>query len=70
METMEQRNAFTEGPILRPLIRFTVPIMLALFLQAMYGAVDLIVVGQFAGDAGSVSAVSTGSTMKSGAKRS
>ena len=63
METTEQRNAFTEGPILRPLIRFTVPIMLALFLQAMYGAVDLIVVGQFAGDAGSVSAVSTGSTM-------
>ena len=45
METMEQRNAFTEGPILRPLIRFTVPIMLALFLQAMYGAVDRIVVG-------------------------
>lgn len=63
MESAEQRNAFTEGPILKPLVRFTIPIMLALFLQAMYGAVDLIVVGQFAGDAGSVSAVSTGSTM-------
>ena len=58
-----QKNSFTEGPILSPLVRFTVPIMLALLLQAMYGAVDLIVVGQFAGDAGSVSAVSTGSTM-------
>lgn len=60
---MKQKNSFTEGPILAPLIRFTVPIILALLLQAMYGAVDLMVVGQFAGDAGSVSAVSTGSTM-------
>lgn len=60
---MQSKNSFTEGPILSPLIRFTVPIILALLLQAMYGAVDLMVVGQFAGDAGSVSAVSTGSTM-------
>ncbi len=58
-----QKNEFTEGPILKPLIKFTIPIMLALFLQAMYGAVDLMVVGQFTSDAGSVSAVSTGSTM-------
>ena len=60
---MQQKNTFTEGPILAPLIRFTLPIILALLLQAMYGAVDLMVVGQFAGDAGSVSAVSTGSAM-------
>lgn len=60
---MQQKNTFTEGPILAPLIRFTLPIILALLLQAMYGAVDLMVVGQFAGDAGSVAAVSTGSTM-------
>lgn len=60
---MHKKNTFTEGPILAPLIRFTVPIILALLLQSMYGAVDLMIVGQFAGDAGSVSAVSTGSTM-------
>ena len=60
---VQQKNTFTEGPILAPLIRFTLPIILALLLQAMYGAVDLMVVGQFAGDAGSVSAVSTGSAM-------
>ena len=60
---MQKKNTFTEGPILAPLIRFTVPIILALLLQSMYGAVDLMIVGQFAGDAGSVSAVSTGSTM-------
>ena len=58
---MQQKNTFTEGPILAPLIRFTLPIILALLLQAMYGAVDLMVIGQLAGDAGNVSAVSTGS---------
>lgn len=60
---MQKKNTFTEGPILLPLVKFTFPIILALLLQSMYGAVDLMVVGQFAGDAGSVSAVSTGSTM-------
>ena len=59
---MDHKNNFTEGKILPPLIKFTFPILLALFLQAMYGAVDLIVVGQF-GTAASVSAVATGSTM-------
>ena len=52
--------SLTEGPILSSLIRFTLPILGALFLQAMYGAVDLAVVGHFAEKA-EVSAVSTGS---------
>ena len=34
-------NDFTEGPILGPLLKFTLPILLALFLQSLYGAVDL-----------------------------
>ena len=51
---------FTEGKILFPLVRFALPVLLALFLQAMYGAVDLWVVGRF-GSAADVSAVSTGS---------
>ena len=55
----ETRN-FTQGKIFSPLIRFALPVLLALFLQAMYGAVDLLVVGQF-GTAAGVSAVSTGS---------
>ena len=38
-----------QGNILRTLISFAVPVLLALFLQAMYGAADLIIVGQFAG---------------------
>ena len=39
-----------------------VPILGALILQAMYGAVDLLVVGQFGTDAG-ISAVATGSNI-------
>lgn len=38
-----------QGNILRTLLSFAVPVLLALFLQAMYGAADLIIVGQFAG---------------------
>lgn len=57
---MKDETSFTEGRILVPLIRFSVPILLAVFLQAMYGAVDLLVVGRF-GSSASVSAVSTGS---------
>ncbi|WP_037297153.1 MATE family efflux transporter [Ruminococcus flavefaciens] len=53
-------NSFTEGAILPKLLKFMLPVLLAMFLQAMYGAVDLLVVGQFGTDA-DVSAVSTGS---------
>ena len=53
---------FLQGKILPTLIKFAVPLMLSLFLQALYGAVDLIVVGQF-GSTASVSAVATGSQL-------
>ena len=60
---MHSAQNFTEGKIFSPLIRFTVPVLLSLFLQAMYGAVDLLIVGQFGGENADifVSAVSTGS---------
>ena len=45
---MEQIRDFTKGPILGPLLAFSMPILLALFLQALYGAVDLLVVGKYA----------------------
>ncbi|MGN0625924.1 MAG: MATE family efflux transporter [Oscillospiraceae bacterium] len=57
---METSNRFTEGKVLSPLIRFALPILFAIFLQTMYGAVDMLVVGQFS-SAAEVSAVSTGS---------
>lgn len=57
------KNAnFTEGKILSPLIQFVFPIIFSLFLQSLYGAVDLLVVGHFA-DAANVSAVSIGSQL-------
>lgn len=57
---MDKTYTFTEGKLLSPMIKFTIPIFGALFLQTMYGAVDMMVIGQFAG-AADVSAVSTGS---------
>lgn len=60
---MYKTQNFTEGKIFSPLIRFALPVLAALFLQAMYGAVDLLIVGQFGGELADVfvSAVSTGS---------
>ena len=59
---MENTHDFTRGKILGPLIAFAVPVLFALFLQAMYGAVDLMIVGQYASTA-DVSAVATGSQL-------
>ena len=57
---MKKQHDFTQGPILPALLKFALPVLLALLLQAMYGAVDLQVVGRF-GTAADISAVSTGS---------
>lgn len=55
-----QTGDFLSGPILPPLISFAIPLLLSLLLQALYGGVDLAVVGQFSPPASS-SAVATGS---------
>ena len=57
---MRKEHDFTQGAILPALLKFALPVLLALLLQAMYGAVDLQVVGRF-GTAADISAVSTGS---------
>ncbi|MCD8355451.1 MAG: MATE family efflux transporter [Clostridia bacterium] len=63
---MSKTNAladdFTQGSIAKKLIKFMIPVLGALILQAMYGAVDLLVVGQFGTSAG-ISAVATGSNI-------
>lgn len=41
-------NDFLKGPILPSLMKFAIPVMFALFLQALYAAVDLWAVGTFA----------------------
>lgn len=55
------RNLVSRSSCKASAIRFALPVLGALILQAAYGAVDLMVVGQF-GDASSISAVGTGST--------
>ena len=55
-------NDFTSGPILSKMLRFMIPILGALILQAAYGAVDIMVVGRF-GTTEGISGVSTGSNI-------
>ena len=57
---MQKINNFTRGKILPSLIKFSLPVLLSIFLQTMYGAVDMMIVGWFGTDA-DVTAVSTGS---------
>ena len=50
----------TKGSVLKTLLRFAVPFLIANLLQALYGGADLFVVGWF-DDAASVAAVAIGS---------
>lgn len=68
IQYMKEAN-FTEGKIASPLLKFTVPILLAILLQALYGAVDLLVVGQFgSGAAGGISATAQVSAVATGSQ--
>lgn len=40
-------NTILQGTIFEPLLKFTLPLMLAILIQALYGAVDLMIVGKF-----------------------
>lgn len=55
------RKDLTRGSMLKNLFSFAFPFLLANFLQALYGAVDLWVVGKFGGGKIAVAAVSNGS---------
>lgn len=59
---MKQTKDFTTGSVLGSLIKFAVPVLAAMFLQSLYGGVDLLIVGQFATTA-DVSGVATGSQL-------
>ena len=61
---MTQTGNLTEGKIFTTLIKFAVPVFFTLFLQALYGGVDLLIVGQFA-ETADVSGVATGSMLLS-----
>ncbi|WP_026881609.1 MATE family efflux transporter [Clostridium akagii] len=57
---MEQQNNLLEGNIVKTLLIFAGPFLVANLLQALYGAADLLIVGKFSSSA-EVSAVATGS---------
>jgi len=56
---MKKDNLLTEGNVLSVLLRFSVPFLIANIIQALYGAVDLMVIGRYCSPQ-SVAAVSTG----------
>lgn len=43
----QNQNPLTSGAIYKPMMKFMLPVMFATFLQALYGAVDLLVIGRF-----------------------
>lgn len=55
----KEENLLTEGGVLHVLLRFSVPFLIANIIQALYGAVDLMVIGRYCAPE-SVAAVSTG----------
>ncbi|MFI3314051.1 MAG: MATE family efflux transporter [Rikenellaceae bacterium] len=57
---LEKGDALISGKVTKSLVSFTIPILFALFLQIMYGAIDMFIVGNFA-QINDVSGVSTGS---------
>jgi len=57
---MRESQNFTEGKLFFPIIRFAMPVLAAMLLQTMYGAVDMMIVGNYS-SAADVSAISTGS---------
>ena len=59
---MTKENSLIHGKVLPGLLRFAIPVLAAMFLQALYCGADLLIVGQF-GTTGDVSGVSTGSML-------
>lgn len=57
---MNSNHDLTRGSVFQTLTAFALPFLAANFLQALYGATDLFVVGQFSGTS-AISAVNIGS---------
>ena len=57
--TIMEQN-LTNGSVMKHILRFSLPYLLAYFLQTLYGMADLFIIGQFEGVAGTT-AVSVGS---------
>lgn len=62
---MHEKESLSEGNILVVLVKFTIPVLLAILLQTTYGTVDLWVISQFATVA-DLSAITIGSQIMNG----
>ncbi len=56
----KKEQNLTEGSIPKTLILFALPFVIANFLQALYGACDLIIIGHFVGESAAISSVAIG----------
>ena len=54
---MEAGNTLTTGSAGKRLLSFAAPIILANLIQAIYGLVDMVVVGHYLGSAGMSAAI-------------
>ena len=61
MARVKKTVDMTEGPFLKKMILFAIPIIITGVLQNLYNAADLVVVGQFRGDLAVAAVGSTGS---------
>lgn len=61
-EIKKPETSFTSGNLPKAMMKFSVPYMLGILVQNLYGAVDLFVVGHFA-ETADVSAVTVGSQL-------
>ena len=61
MQRLKKKVDMTEGPFLKKMIAFAIPILVSGLLQCFYNAADLIVIGQFRGDVAVAAVGSTGS---------
>lgn len=61
MQRLKKTVDMTEGPFLKKMVVFAIPILISGLLQCFYNAADLIVVGQFEGDIAVAAVGSTGS---------
>lgn len=59
VKSLKQNVNMLEGPLLKNIILYTIPIILTGFLQLLFNAADLVIVGQFCG---SLSVAAVGAT--------
>jgi len=60
---VSQKASFTEGPLLKKMILFAIPIIISGVLQQFYNSADSIIVGKFSGDENALGAVGSTSAV-------